>query len=130
MQKSNFKFKNPKLIHLDFKINQEYHGKDILTLDIKDEVIIKNINETSALVTLILKIFSEEDFNDVPFIISIEMQGDFSWSSDMDDNIVKVLLKQNAPAALLSYMRPYITTITTGGGYPPLVLPFMSFVEN
>ena len=77
-----------------------------------------------------MEIFRKEDFKDVPFIISIEMQGDFSWSSDMEENIVKVLLKQNAPAVLLSYMRPYITTITTGSGYPPLVLPFMNFVEN
>lgn len=77
-----------------------------------------------------LQIFRQEDFDDVPFVISIEMQGDFSWSNDMNKDIVKVLLKQNAPAVLLSYMRPYITTITTGSGYPPLILPLMNFVES
>ena len=132
MQKSNFKFKNPKLTKLEFKVNQDYdnNSKSMLTLDIKDDIIVKRIDETSALVILKLQIFREEDFKDVPFIISIEMQGDFSWSSDMDKEVVNALLKQNAPAVLLSYMRPYITTVTTGSGYAPLILPFMNFVES
>lgn len=129
MQKSKFRFKNPKLIRLEFNTNKEYKANDMLTLEIEDDIIVREINETSALVVLKLEIFKKEDFNEVPFSISIEMQGDFSWNSDMDDNVIKVLLKQNAPAVLLSYMRPYITTITTGGGYPPLVLPFMNFSE-
>lgn len=123
-------FLNPKLINLEFKINQEYKGNDILSLDINDEVIIKNINSNSSLVTLKLKIFDKEDFENVPFTIVIEMQGDFRWNSDMDEELVKLLLKQNAPAILLSYIRPYVTTLTTGSGYPPLVLPLMNFVEN
>lgn len=48
-------------------------GNDILSLDINDEVIIKNINSTSSWVTLKLKIFDKEDFENVPFIIVIEM---------------------------------------------------------
>lgn len=48
----------------------------------------------------------------------------------MDEELVKLLLKQNAPAILLSDIRPYVTTLTTGSGYPPLVLPLMNFVEN
>lgn len=130
MQKSNFKFKNPKLTQLEFKVNQDYNNDSMLTLDIKDNIIVNRTNETSASVILKLQIFRKEDFKDVPFIISIEMQGDFSWSSDMDKEIVDVLLKQNAPAVLLSYMRPYITTVTTGSGYPPLILPLMNFVES
>lgn len=115
---------------MEFKINQEYKGNDILSLDINDEVIIKNINSNSSLVTLKLKIFDKEDFENVPFTIVIEMQGDFRWNSDMDEELVKLLLKQNAPAILLSYIRAYVTTLTTGSGYPPLVLPLMNFVEN
>lgn len=130
MQKSNFKFKNPKLTQLEFKINKGYRANDMLTLDIKDQIVVKKTSETSASVILKLEVFREEDFNDVPFIINIEMQGDFSWGSDMKEDIVNVLLKQNAPAVLLSYIRPYITTITTGSGYPPLVLPLMNFVES
>lgn len=64
------------MINLEFKINQEYKGNDILSLDINDEVIIKNINSTSSLVTLNLRIFDKEDFEDVPFTIVVEMQGD------------------------------------------------------
>lgn len=130
MHKSNFKFKNPKLTQLEFKVNENYNSNSMITLDIKDDISVKNISETAARVILRLQIFEEKDFDDVPFIINIEMHGDFSWSNDMNEDIVKVLLKQNAPAVLLSYMRPYITTITTGSGYPPLILPLMNFVES
>lgn len=129
MQKSSFRFKNPQLTSLGFKGNNKYKAKELLTLDIIDKVVVETVNETSAVVTLILKIFKEEDFPNVPFAINIEMKGEFSWDSDMDIELAKRLLNQNAPAVLLSYIRPYITTLTTGGGYPPLVLPLMNFTK-
>jgi len=40
------------------------------------------------------------------------------------------MLRQNAPAALFSYLRPIVTQITVEANIPPLVLPLMNFTEK
>jgi len=54
----------------------------------------------------------------------------FEWSDDIEEKTVRSLLEINAPVALLSYMRPYISGITSGSGYPPLVIPLLNFKAN
>jgi preprotein translocase subunit SecB len=40
------------------------------------------------------------------------------------------MLRQNAPAALFSYLRPIVTQISIEANMPPLILPLMNFTEK
>lgn len=125
MKESKFQFKIPKLMELKFRKNEDYSGNE---KDLKIKVS-TNVDrkEIEASVTLNIKIFDEEDFENYPYYINIIMQGDFKWEKDLNDEQIEDLLNKNAPAILLSYMRPYFSDITTGSGYPPLILPLLNF---
>ena len=58
------------------------------------------------------------------------MSGEFKWSENVDEKTLDILLNSNAPAILLSYIRPYISTITSGAGYPALILPLIDFTKD
>jgi len=66
------------------------------------------------------------------FKLDIEIQGCFAWDDmlDKDTEQLDTLLRQNAPAALFSYLRPIVTQITVEANIPPLVLPLMNFTEK
>lgn len=51
----------------------------------------------------------------------------FRWDNEVENE--DLLLKQNAPALLFSYIRPIIATITASSKYPAYDLPFVNFTE-
>ena len=51
---------------------------------------------------------------------------DFKWE-DLDDDTVEKLLNSNAPALLLSYMRPIVANLTNASNLPVYNLPFVNF---
>lgn len=53
----------------------------------------------------------------------------FHWDESIDDEMAKKLLNINAPAALLSYIRPIIASMTGNSKYPALNIPFIDFTE-
>lgn len=64
-----------------------------------------------------------------PFVLNIEMQANFKWIDEFSKSEVSTLLNQNAPALLLSYMRPIISEITSYG-FNSFMLPFIDFSKN
>lgn len=77
-----------------------------------------------------MKVFDNSSMVNVPFYIDISMEGEFFWDGGFNDKDIDTLLKSNGPAILLSYIRPYISSITVGAGFPPLILPLIDFTEN
>ena len=131
-KESNFRFIVPKLTGLTYELNETYKEKSIpIKLKIQTETKILK-NEHNARVSLELIIFDRNSYNknEVPFYIGITMVGDFDWDDDIDENVLEILLENNAPATLLSYMRPYISNLTVGSGYPPLIVPLLNFKKN
>lgn len=129
MKKSKLQFKNPRLRKLEFEINPNFNNENLLGLDLNSKVSIDRTNN-KAIVSLLLNIFEKENLEDVPFFIDIEMSGEFKWSEHVDEKTLDILLNSNAPAILLSYIRPYISTITSGAGYPALILPLIDFTKD
>lgn len=129
MKKSKLQFKNPRLKKLSFEVNNNFKKDEKIELDIDSKT---NINRTGnkANVSLTLNIFKKEDLEKVPFFIQIEMSGEFRWPEELEEELLNVLLNSNAPAILLSYIRPYISTVTSGAGYPALILPLIDFTQN
>lgn len=126
LKESEFQFFNPILKSLNFYINDDFKEEDYNGLgDIISSVNTKRSDETQqALVTLSLKIGDRS--KKVPFLIEISMEAKFLWDG-FEDKQIDLLLNQNAPTLLISYMRPYISMITNGSEYPAYNLPFIDF---
>lgn len=129
MKNSEFQFSNPNLTKLNFEINSEFmqNTSNPIKFNITPTVTInKDGKEPFATVSLNLKI--GECTPDYPFWINITETALFCWSEQLSD--IDRLLSQNAPALLLSYMRPIISTITAASKYSAYNLPYINFTEN
>lgn len=126
MQNSKFQFLNPYLTEVHFNINQDFHADD-KELEMQNEFqvqIKKSKYENRANVGLILEMNKEN--NEAPFKLRIQVASDFKWT-DLDDETVESMLKLNAPALLLGYMRPIVASITNSSCFPVYNLPFVNF---
>ena len=133
MQESVFQLVGkPRINKLNFEINKEYKFDGEIKLDLSNNIMIsKGIDEHAhqALVVLNLGVFETHSMDEVPFQIHVEIEGHFKWDeeTEKDQTLLDIMLKQNAPAILYSYVRPIITLMTVEANMPPLVVPLMNF---
>lgn len=135
MKNSEFQLINKPIIKKSyFELNEDFLNKDKeILLDIKNTVsVFTNECSDEAKVTLDLWIFKDKDFDEIPFRINILIEGEFAWNEAIGDKeeILNILLNQNAPAILYSYIRPVITSMTVEANISPLVIPIMDFTKN
>ena len=124
MKASEFQLINQRLVASSFKINKNYKKEEI-KLDINTKVnIAKSNTDNLASVTLILEIFKEEDLENNPYYIKLEIEGHFEWRNIEN---IEQYLQVNAPAVLFSYLRSIIIQLTVMSGFPPLNLPLINF---
>ena len=99
-------------------------------IDVMTEISIKDgLEKDSSMVLLKLEIGSKGSSS--PFYILAEEVAIFNWDADaIDESQRDKLLKQNAPALLLSYLRPTIAMITSASPYASYNVPFMNFSEK
>ena len=132
MMVSSFQFSNPSLINLSFSINEDFSMKDNerTDIDVMTEISIKDgLEKNSSMVILKLEIGSRGSSS--PFYIQAEEVAIFNWDAyAIDESQRDKLLKQNAPALLLSYLRPTIAMITSASPYDSYNVPFMKFSEK
>lgn len=132
LEPSSFQLINkPRVTKSVFTINKEFDFNSEVSLEISNEIKIieSSPEEMSSLVILNLKIFQGEDPKEVPFNLEMEIEGTFGWGKEQGEKTMQleVLLKENAPAILYSYLRPIITNISIEANLPPLVIPLMNF---
>ncbi|MCI9615421.1 MAG: protein-export chaperone SecB [Dorea sp.] len=131
MVKSDFKFSTPKLIKLDFEINDGYEdNKKILTdnLNVSLNCHVDKEDEESASVSL--EIRAGERGSEFPFFIHLVIGAVFKLDVKIPGIDFDNLLQINAPTLLLSYARPIISSITAQAGMKPLNLPFFNFIKQ
>ena len=137
---SGFRFSDPKLVFSIFIVNKSYNGdfskiKDIpfkietqasQTTELKDGI------HQQATVMLILKTSDEIEMDEtIPCYISASIEAGFAWKKkEYDENTLNILLKENAPALLLSYLRQHIVTLTEASEIPVQHIPFIDFTNN
>ncbi len=123
----------PKVTKNIFQVNKEFDFPGEVSLEIDNNIkIVKTAGEEkTSIVVLNLKFFKNNNLKDVPFKLEMEIEGMFGWNEELEEDHTKleVLLKENAPAILYSYLRPIITTISVDANLPPLVIPLMNFRE-
>lgn len=127
MEESFFQFKDPVLLKLDYKENQDFDYEKFNEMKLDFEISVNKSKNNQAFVTLSLVI--GKDANN-PFYLSISMGSEFSWEDEKEDDLISELLNINAPALLTGYMRPIISLITSSSRFPTFNLPFLDFTQQ
>lgn len=128
MRTSQFQFSNPVLTNLRFIINNTYEKKnENINVNINLNIEKKRINNNEAEVELTIEI--GEKTEKMPFHIVATEGAMFKWADESfsSDEEIDKLLNINAPALLLSYLRPIISTVTAASKYPAYNIPFINF---
>lgn len=134
MKPSNFQLiDKPRITKSIFLVNKEFNFSGEVSLEIDNDINITKTSdeEMSSTVILNLEFFKKSDIKDVPFKLEMEIEGVFGWDKELEDNLpqLEILLKENGPAILYSYLRPIITSLSVEASLPPLVIPLMNFRE-
>lgn len=127
MKNSVLQFKNPQLTKLIFEINPNYvvNNQQInIKKEFKTNIIHLQENEDIVEFTIIIG----TNDNTSPFYIEATESAIFKFNGS-DETAKNNLLKCNAPAVLLGYLRPIISTITALSPYSAYNLPLIDFTE-
>ena len=65
-----------------------------------------------------------------PFDITVKMSATFFGDESINEIQAQKMLNINATAALLSYIRPLVSSMTCSSRYPALNIPFIDFTKN
>ncbi len=123
---SSFQFKAPVLESIEFMVNDLFNVKDFEGFDSVDSDLKISKNNNHAKVEMYLEIGEKTEL--YPFYVRITMSSEFRWIDSSEEQI-EGYLNVNAPALLLSYMRPIVANITNSSKYEVLNLPFINFSE-
>ena len=126
MKKSKFQFQNPRISSFLINENKDFDNENFGGFSISTNMDIQKIEDNKeAKVSLTIKIGDNND--QYPFFMIVETYSLFK--NDGADNFNE-LLKVNAPALLLSNVRPIIALMTSQLGFKPLYMPFMNFTSS
>lgn len=128
---STFQFTNPTLREVVFKLNPRFVSEENREIQIQMNMAVgvnKTDGKNEALVELTCELGEESD--SFPFMIRITEQASFRWEESVSDKDAKQMLNLNAPAMLLSYIRPMVAQITAATPYGAYNIPFFNFIEE
>ena len=128
MNRSKFQFSNPELEKIEFLVNQDFNEEKCDGLEMQSNIEVKILDSHEARVQLTLNIGNATDSQ--PFNICIKMGANFMWEEAIGEERAKQLLNINAPAVLLSYIRPMVSSMTNSSKYPALNIPFIDFTKS
>lgn len=125
MEKSSFQFSRPQLLELKYVINENSSYVDGTEFDIRFGLNIQR-DSTQRQATVALRVEVGEEANkDVPFHIVAAMKSTFTWNESDKPAAIDVMLKQNATALLISYIRPVVASVMNWSSYQTFEIPFI-----
>lgn len=128
---SAFQFTNPVLTGLELLLNSEFDAQKNSEIKIRINFSVnveKEKQSNEAVVSLACEI-GEQNENS-PFWIKAEEQARFRWDEELENDLVDILLNQNAPSLLLAYLRPIVAQVTMASPYGAYNIPFMNFMQE
>lgn len=128
MNRSKFQFSNPELEKIEFQINESFSQEMYDGIAMQSNTEVKKIDGHNAYVALSICIGNETEGQ--PFDITVKMSAKFNWDESITEEQANKMLKINAPAVLLSYIRPIVSNMTNSSRYPCLNIPFINFTLN
>ena len=128
-KESAFQFTNPVLKYLEFQLSEVFSvqpDKETVSVQTKLGLSIKKDDVLpEAIVDLSFELGEKND--NCPFYVHAIETARFKWADNINEETLKLLLNQNAPSLLLSYLRPIIVQITAASQYGAYNIPFMNF---
>ena len=132
MNQSKFQFLKPKIVELQFRADDNFPLDKItegeMKLDMSAEII-QDMDEPTATVILHIAL-GEEGGAETPYFLRVSMSARFKWEDTLEKSAVESLLKQNAVALLISYVRPVMSNVTGIAGFEPFDLPFIDMTKT
>ena len=126
-EKSLFQFTNPYLIKSFFEENADFHDELETEMELVTETKVNRTSEKTALVTLVFKNAGDN----LPFNVEVIMSSEFEWEDEnTSEEMLERLLVINAPALILSYIRPLVATLTSTSRFPTWHIPFINMKNN
>ena len=132
MKESNLKISHVALKRFFFEkddafkeFRDEDDSKEILSIS---GIVTKNTGTRQAEVTVNLSVFEDFESPYSPFKCEISYLGEFFWDESLD-GVIDNMLKINAPATIISYIRPILSQFTMIAGLPILNLPLLDFTN-
>lgn len=137
--KSGFRFSDPQLVECIYLENGEYNKEYSSIGNIRFEIS-KTINKIIEIEksnnhgsTVFLTVATDDKINfkeDIACYIRLTMKADFVWDkNEITDDEAKSFLNINAPALLLSYIRPKIHDLTRDAKITTQDIPFIDFTS-
>ncbi|EAG6952184.1 hypothetical protein HB948_12780 [Listeria welshimeri] len=132
LKNSIFRFENPVLTDMYFKVNDDFikEKMDTDTESANGSIMVKReddeLNEALVRLTIIIG----EKGDSFPFELKLTMGSKFLWQEGIDEETINTLLTVNAPALLLAYIRPMVSSITDSSEYPTYHIPFIDFAST
>lgn len=129
---SAFQFKNPVLTNLEFVVNDQFNsrGEESVKIPVSMSINIDREKDKSNEAIVALKVEIGDKNELCPYFINVTEQARFKWPDGLTDKQVDVLLNQNAPSLLLSYIRPIVAQSTAASEYGAYNIPFMNFTKK
>ncbi len=112
------------VINLNSENSFVQNSENVINIDIKPKVFYPSDKPEYFKIIQEVKLSSDKFFN--LFIVAV---GTFELKSDVDENLKKIFVNQNAPAIMFPYIRSFITTLTSnlGNVTSPLIIPTQFF---
>lgn len=131
MQTSKFEFSDPYLSKMVFRTNEDFSSEiDSVRMPIHININ-RSIEEEKDGVLVEIEVIVGGEDSEYPFYADIAYAAQFRWEEGaFTKEGVGTLLSKNAPALLLSYVRPALANITNFSRYPAYNLPFMDLTAD
>ncbi|MEN2361180.1 hypothetical protein [Levilactobacillus brevis] len=140
--KSVFQFSNPSTKEAVFVINPRYKGQ-LLKVESQQFMIKTKVEEpkyldesetdtrTSNIFVTVTNNETETLDDETPFLLRVTMGAKFKWSkSDIPLEKEGSFLSINGASLLMSYIRPFVTTLTEQAEIQTQYIPFINFVNK
>ena len=128
---SAFQFTNPSLREVEFSVNDGFNNQKEQKIKIPMHLSVnvkKAEDKNEASVDLLCEVGGKSE--EYPFWIRAKEQANFRWEDDVNNETADQLLNINAPALLLSYLRPIVSQITSASQYGSYDIPFFNFTDK
>ncbi len=131
MALSKFQFIRPMLMGVSFERNLDADFKENVVPAIHLQRYFGKHESNSAIVELTLQLNKKDDEVDktAPYWLEVKYGAVFEWEAGTDKQEVASYLEINAPAMLLSYIRPVVAQLTAASPYGVYHVPLINMVE-
>lgn len=109
-----------------FNINSDFKKENEVTIN-PEMAGRTNYNKETRKLQAFIKVSLNS--GNLPFYLTVEGFGTFTFDGEPDEHTLKNVSSINAPAIIFPYIRETIADITRRAGFPPLHLPPVNFVN-